>query len=280
MFTTRKIMKKAECVSRGTAGTVVASRGIRKTGSVARAEARAARSRVRDMPRDSAIVLARFNAEVDLVDLLARQMVRVTYVSTFTLDDLRSAGREGLLRAARTFDEARGVPFRRWANLRIRGAMIDGLRRWGGIPRSTYRALRGIAAADHMQERYDEEDAAAPASTPQAADKLLSVRLAGLATAIAVGRTVVAPSEGVDSEGPTPEDLLSDAELIARVKGLVTGLPTKERVLIERHYFRDQTLVRAARSLGLSKSWASRLHARAIQWIALRLQESACCPRP
>jgi len=111
-------------------------------------------------------VLARFHAELDLVDLNARQVARRIVSAPITLDDLRSFGREGLLQAARSFDAARGVPFRRWANMRIRGAMIDGVRQWGQLPRRVYHELRAMSAGDDVQEALAEEHAATPPSTP------------------------------------------------------------------------------------------------------------------
>ena len=76
---------------------------------------------------DAPDVLARFEGELDLVEIIARQVAR-TMGSVVELDDLRSFGREGLLDAARKFDGARGVPFRAYANFRVRGAIIDGIR--------------------------------------------------------------------------------------------------------------------------------------------------------
>jgi RNA polymerase sigma factor for flagellar operon FliA len=227
------------------------------------------------VPADSPEVLARFRAEIDLVDLIARQMAR-RMARAVTLDDLRSFGQEGLLQAARTFDASRGVPFRRWANLRIKGAMIDGVRRWGGLPRRVYRELQASQAGDHLLELYDEEDSANPATTAEAADERLTSYLAGIATAIAIGTMMAAPRENVDSEGNelTPEDRLAHAEMVARVKEIVAELPAQERTLVERHYFGGETLDEAAASLGLSKSWGSRLHARAIEAIARRLRST------
>jgi RNA polymerase sigma factor FliA len=227
------------------------------------------------VPSDAPEVLARFHAELDLVDIIARQMGR-RVSRTVSLDDLRSFGREGLLQAARSFDASRGVPFRRWANVRIRGAMIDGLRQWGNLPRRLYRELRGVEAADRVLETYDEEDAASPATTPEAADARLTSYLAGMATAIAVGTLVAAPRESVSAEGHevSPEDRLAEAEILARVKRIVTTLPAQERTLVERHYFAGDTLDEAAASLGLSKSWGSRLHARAIEAISRELRRS------
>jgi RNA polymerase sigma factor for flagellar operon FliA len=226
-------------------------------------------------PNDSPEVLARFHAELDLVDIAAKQIVR-RMGSLVTLDDLRSFGREGLLQAARTFDPARGVPFRRWANLRIKGAMLDGARQWGTLPRRVYRELQGLEAGDRMLEAYDEEDAASPAATAEVADDRLTTYLAGIATAIAVGTMMAAPRENVDPDGRdvTPEDLLGEAQLMARVKAIVALLPVQERTLVERHYFGGQTLDEAAASLGLSKSWGSRLHARAIESIGEELRRT------
>lgn len=228
----------------------------------------------RRVPADAPEVLARFHAELDLVDLVARQVAR-RIAKSVTLDDLRSFGREGLLQAARTYDASRGVPFRRWANMRIKGAMIDGVRQWGQLPRRVYRELRGIEAGDRLLELYDEEDAASPATTPESADARLTSYLAGIATAIAVGTMSGAPRDSGDPEGRevTPEDLFADRELLAYVKGIVAALPEQERTLIERHYFGGETLDQAAASLGLSKSWGSRLHARAIESIARELRK-------
>jgi RNA polymerase sigma factor for flagellar operon FliA len=223
---------------------------------------------------DSSDVLGRVHAELDLVELNARQIARRLSASSITLDDLRSFGREGLLSAARSYDAGRGVPFRRWANLRIRGAMIDGVRQWGSLPRRVYRDLRALSAADRVQEFYDAEDAAQPAPTPESADERLSEYLAGIATAIAMGTLATADADGTARADPeeTPEALVAQAELVERLKSAVSGLPDRLRTLIERHYFADETLEQAAASLGLSKSWGSRLHAHAIEAITRELR--------
>jgi RNA polymerase sigma factor for flagellar operon FliA len=220
-------------------------------------------------------IMARFHAELDLVEVVARQVGRMVGRAA-TLDDLRSFGREGLLHAARSFDASRGVPFRRWANLRIKGAMIDGVRSWGNLPRRLYSKLRGMEAGDRMLAAYDEEDSASPAATAEDADARLTSYLAGIATAIAVGTMSAAPRDNVSPEGQdvTPEDLLADAEMLARVKQVVAQLPEQERTIVERHYFGGEQLDEAAASLGLSKSWGSRLHARAIESIAKALKRS------
>jgi RNA polymerase sigma factor for flagellar operon FliA len=226
-------------------------------------------------PSDPPEVLRRFESELDLVDLNARQLARrIGRGSPTTLDDLRSFGREGLLMAARTFDVGRGVPFRRWANLRIRGAILDGVRRWGALPRRVYRDLRALSAADTVQERYDEEDATHRTVTAEAADQRLASYLAGIATAMAVGTLAPAPQAGGEAaaQDSTPEELVAHAELMDHVRSILARLSKPQRALMERYYFADETLDQAAAAVGLSKSWGSRLHARAIDFIARELR--------
>src|SRR5471032_3442821 len=59
-------------------------------------------------------------------------------------DDLQSAGVLGYLRAASRYDAARGASFRGYCALRIRGAVLDELRRWDWAPRSEHRKLRDM----------------------------------------------------------------------------------------------------------------------------------------
>ena len=200
------------------------------------------------------------------MDIIARQMGR--RMTAVTVDELRSFGREGLLQAARNFDPSRGVPFRRWANVRVRGAIIDGLRQWGTLPRQAYRELQALQAGDALLEQYDEDEATRPAQSAEDADSHLSSFLAGMATAIALG------TMGETEAHATPEEQLGNAEMLERIRTAVAKLPDQERHMVERHYFNGERLDQAAAALGLSKSWGSRLHARAIELITQSLQAS------
>ena len=83
---------------------------------------------------DGPEVLDRFRGELARVEIHARVLARRLGTRHVTIDDLRVFGREGLLDAARSFDERHGVSFSHWATLRTRSAMIDGLRRWVACP--------------------------------------------------------------------------------------------------------------------------------------------------
>jgi len=228
---------------------------------------------------DAPEVLERFQAQLELVDIVARQIAR-TLGPVVELDDLRSFGREGLLDAARKFDSERGVPFRAYANFRVRGAIIDGIRSLAQLPRRAYERLNGMSAALRVSEGGADDTFAAPGSATRAqADQALGEHLAAMAAALTMG--LIAPT-GVGEEGEhvqvstadNPEDAVSRAQLLTLVQEAITALPEEEAVLVRRHYLEGERFDHVAQSLGLSKSWASRLHTRAMQRLAKRLRGS------
>lgn len=224
---------------------------------------------------DSPEVLARVTEALPLVDMLARQ-VRRQLGSGVEYDDLASAGREGLLSAARSFDPSHGVPFRRWANLRIKGAMYDALRSQSALPRRIYERLRTLEAGDRVTETATEETGTAPAAGESADDKLTSY-LAGIATAMAIGllaETTGPSAEDAKDSRESAEDQLARVQMLAKIRDAAERRPDAERQLLIRHYFDGVTFDEAAKELGLSKSWASRLHTRAIEGVAKDLKRS------
>src|SRR5260221_5155019 len=139
---------------------------------------------------------------MDLVDLIARQVAR-ELGRLVELEDLRSMGHQGLLEAARRFDETRGASFRRFANYRVRGAMIDGIRKGAPLPRRAHARLRSLEAALLVSEAAAED--APPGSAPpmldaRASEQRLSDHLADIATAMALGLLAV---PAVSEDGQT-----------------------------------------------------------------------------
>jgi RNA polymerase sigma factor for flagellar operon FliA len=231
---------------------------------------------VENTSMDSPEVVARIEEGFPIVDAIARGMCR-QFGGYAQLDDLVSHGRETLLQAARTFDPERGIPFRHWAGLRVRGGMMDAIRQQGSLPKRVYRKLRALQAMDNISETANEEQAAAPPPTPEAADKSLSDQLASAAMAAAIGFLAMRSSEALDTaKDPdhSPESNVSAAEMITLVRGAIGELPDQERTLLSRVYFDELTIDEAAKELGLSKSWGSRLHARAIEGLMKTMKRS------
>jgi RNA polymerase sigma factor FliA len=226
---------------------------------------------------DAPEVLERFHSQLDLVEIIARQTSRAMG-SVVEIEDLRSFGREGLLDAARRFDSERGVPFRAYANFRVRGAVIDGVRSMAQLPRRAYERLNGMSAALKVSEGAADDTFALPENPNRTqADQALGDHLAAMAAAITVG--LIAPA-AVGEEGElvqvstadSPEDAVSRAQLLAAVQSAISELPAEEEQLVRRHYLEGERFDHVAHSLGLSKSWASRLHTRAMQRLARRLR--------
>ena len=57
------------------------------------------------------------------------------------------------------------------------------------------------------------------------------------------------------------------------MRAAIAALPDRERTIVERHYYQDQTLLEAGAELGVTKSWASRLHARAVDMLREKLKD-------
>jgi RNA polymerase sigma factor for flagellar operon FliA len=101
-----------------------------------------------------------------------------------------------------------------------------------------------------------------------------------MATAVAVG---LLATTGFDEAGErvpvataeSAEDALGRAELLKLVESAIDELPAEEQTLVRRHYLEGERFDHVASELGLSKSWASRLHTRAIKRLTEKLRGAA-----
>jgi RNA polymerase sigma factor for flagellar operon FliA len=223
-------------------------------------------------------VLERFSSGLQLVDIIARQVMR-TLGGAAELDELLSFGREGLWDAARRFDDSRGVPFRGYANFRVLGAIIDGVRSSARLSRRTHERLNGLQAASRVSEGAQEDLASprAPGSGVAEAEQALGDHLAAMATAMAAG--LIAPTAHGDAGERTlvdtsddPEQAYGNAQLLTVIREAIADLPHEEAELVRRHYLEGARFDHVAQELGLSKSWASRLHTRALTRLSKRLR--------
>lgn len=207
---------------------------------------------------------ALITAHQGLVKRVARTMVR-DVPRHVSYDDLVGFGQLGLIDAATRYDPTRGVQFNTFAYYRIRGAIIDQVRREHGSD-PIYRARMGArAAVDDLIESHAAEGAAA-------ADALDAARaLAGLleetATALLLEETASALRPPAL---PSPEESAMAGDTAREIREALVGMPERERGLVEKVYLDGLTIEQAGIQLGMTKGWASRLHARALG----RLRES------
>lgn len=243
-------------------------------------EEKQAATTTRLKPSDAPEVLERFHAELELVNIIASQVAR-SLGRGVEFDDLVSAGREGLLDAARRYDAARGIPFRAYANFRVRGAVLDGVRQMSALPRRAYERLAAMEAAVAVSEGEAQFAFAKPASAMSDADAetCLDEQLAVMATAAAIG--LVTESARGESEGAEatpdvdPELAFAQAEVVATVRAALAELAPVERDIITRHYLQAEGMGSIASDMNVSKSWISRIHTRAMARLTKKLQAVA-----
>ena len=185
-------------------------------------------------------------SHMPLVRSLASRMER-TARPYLELDDLVSIGAEALLRASERFDPSRSVAFSSFVYLRVRGAMMEGLGQVGPHTRGTVRRRAGRADR--------------PAPPPPTA------------------------FDDARRHGATRRELcealahaLDRARLGPRLCSALTDLDPAGRTMIERHYFAGESLQDIGRALGISKSWASRIHARALARLRAALEPGEGAP--
>lgn len=193
-------------------------------------------------------------------------------VPAVEFDDLVGFGVQGLIEAAQRFDDRHGVAFTTFAYYRVRGAMFDGLRAMGWLPRGEYARLRTEERANaylqNVSSRSEGTGSGTPAGTTGGGEVEERVReladtLNGVAAVFVTLLGRYEESQLLD-EREAPHEQLERRQMAVRVRRALSRLPDKERRLIEQYYFQDQTLEQVGAGMGLSKSWTSRLHARAI----------------
>ena len=190
-----------------------------------------------------------------LVRAIASKVVGMAPASV-SFDELVSCGNQGLVEAAGRFDPDRGVAFSTFAYYRIRGAIFDGLRFMTG---AAHRPTALAARADEYLEGLAGEPA--PRTAAAAAERLADV-LSDLAVVLVVASDHV--ERAVDPTTPDPASVAERREELTLVQRAMGALPDKERALLELMYFEGLGLVEAGERLGLSRGWASKLHARAL----------------
>lgn len=219
---------------------------------------------------------------LSLVQAIARK-VKKTLNASIDVDDLVGYGSKGLVEAAERFDARHGVAFTTFAYYRIRGAMYDGLRAMGWYSRADYARYRAEERAnEYLRSRADREGAAeAQAGAGHKGGKadaettLAEVNeiLSGIATVHIT--SLEAAASVADESLPAPDAAVESQRMSRRVREAVGALPDKERRLMELYYFADKNLEEAGAELGLSKSWACRLHARAVELLRAAMEDAA-----
>ena len=241
---------------------------------------RATRSAV---PRDLAERNGLVASHMYLVQAAAGRMKRSSgrYLS---MDELVAFGTDGLIDAADRFDPDRGASFPTFSFLRIRGAILDGIRSSQWYSRydiARFHASNGAAA--------EQPDAAVGnlGADPSGGGTTVPARAASRAVPGTFSHAPVRmlPLEYLQVQGEeehgdsvefslpadhqtlAPDEAHALGELSDRLRRAVAKLPARERAVIEGHYFADRDLQEVGAGLGVRKWTTSRLHARAVRML-------------
>jgi RNA polymerase sigma factor for flagellar operon FliA len=208
-------------------------------------------------------------------ELIVARLIRSMRLPMSGKDDFISAGFLGLVEAAGRFDASRGPEFRAYAYLRIRGAIIDYMRTSCDLTGYAYRRLKALEAAQELREAELEGRSAAGASRDSRSGHAVSY-LEKIAVAFKVsGERDEDNEENEELDLQHPEALLEEKQRLQKIRSIVATLPEKERTIIEQYYFRDQKFVDVAEQFaGVSKSWVSRLHDRALGMLRDKMADS------
>ena len=200
------------------------------------------------------------------------------------LDDLIGFGVIGLLNAMERFDPNRGTLLKTYAEHRIRGAILDGLRTMDWLPRSARQRERQRQESEktNSHARYFSLRSAAPPPEPvlQAVPTQrvrrpvtrIEVVFAGGSLSdlerLAEGTGAGLPSAAGDS---SPEALYERKEQRVRLAGAVDRLPRRHREIIELYYHHELSMKQIGQRMSIHESRVSQLHAAAIQRLRLYL---------
>jgi RNA polymerase sigma factor FliA len=195
------------------------------------------------------------------------------------VDDLIQAGMIGLLEASRNFDGSKGASFETFAGIRIRGSMLDEIRKGDWTPRSVHKNGRAISEAIRQVERETGRDA----RDVDVAEKLQvgideyhqmllevnSGKLIGIED-LGVTEDVVSNEESKGHDSPF-EDLLQGSFQKALAHAITT-LPEREAIVLSLYYDEELNLREIGEVLDVSESRVSQIHSQAMLKLKVRMQ--------
>lgn len=196
------------------------------------------------------------------------------------LDDLVQAGMLGLLESLKQYDDTKGASFETYAGIRIRGAMLDEVRKNDWVPRSVYRNARTIAAAVREVEKRlardakDHEVAAELGlSLAQYYEMLNDANGAHLLGFEDLGVTDDVLKDESQGESTEPHVHAQRADMRRYLSHIIDALPKNEQMVLSLYYEHELNLKEIGDVLGVTESRVSQIHSQATHRIKARLPE-------
>jgi RNA polymerase sigma factor for flagellar operon FliA len=197
-----------------------------------------------------------------------------TMPHSIDLGDLVQDGVIGLIDAAHRFDDSRGIKFETFAERRIRGAMIDALRK-DAWPRGVRRVRRELEAArERLRVELGHEPSLADLAAAVGSDEkrlgktIVRINTIESTSPYSSGDQVddqQLPAVLMPAEPERPDALYEQTEVRERVRKAVASLPAREQRVIALYYYGEVTMKEIGQELGVNESRVSQLHARALR---------------
>jgi len=184
--------------------------------------------------------------------------------------DLWAAGATGLLEAARRFDPARDVKFETFAEHRVRGAMLDELRRMDHLPRRLRSEAERVETA---RVRLAQEIGREP--SPDEVSEALGVPVEQVCDLLQLLQPVVPLEHALASPAEAPEDLIGRSRSRRALADAIAELPERLRILLALYYEEELTYREIAKVLGVSEPRVCQLHADAVRRLRAVLADAA-----
>ena len=200
--------------------------------------------------------------------------IKKSLAKEIEFDDLVEYGMVGLLEAANRFDPRFGANFMTFSYYRIRGAIYDGLRNMGWVSRNEYARFRFEERANSYLTNV--ADRIAVGDDGKSAEDEVTELAEAVQNLVTIYVTSLEGIEGLqlqDMEAEPIDIKVGDVQMKKYVRDALERLPEQERTLLKMYYFKEMSLQEVGDALGLSKSWTSRLHAKAVEKLSRLLRE-------
>jgi RNA polymerase sigma factor for flagellar operon FliA len=213
----------------------------------------------------------------ELVQKIAYHLM-VRLPPSVLVDDLIQSGMIGLLEAARNFDATKGASFETFAGIRIRGAMLDEMRRGDWVPRSVHKNSRSIASAIAEVEKITGRDAKEAEIAKQLSLTLPEYHhmLRDVNCAKLVAYEDLATSEEGLCNEPAGHDMtfneVSESQFASKLAQMIKELPEREALVLSLYYDEELNLKEIGLILDVSESRVSQIHSQALHRLKAKAQ--------
>ncbi len=200
--------------------------------------------------------------------------------SSVDVDDLIQAGTIGLLMAGRNYSPDKGANFETYAGIRIRGAMIDELRKSDWTPRSVHRKIREVSEAiaeieNRTGTKARDQDVAEALgiSTAEYHEILRDATASKLFSLDQPSDDSGDPLQVEGEEDLEPSEMLQEQSRRQRLVALIEDLPEREKLIMSLYYDDELNLREIGEVLGISESRVCQIHGQALVRLRARIEE-------